>query len=45
MVLNNNSEISKNAIELFNCDLLLKDFKKLLNLQKVGFKKYIILKQ
>ncbi len=42
IVLDNNSGISENAIEWFNYDLLLKDFKKPLNLRKVDFRKYAV---
>ncbi|SNR41905.1 ATP-grasp domain-containing protein [Lutibacter agarilyticus] len=42
IVLDNNSGISENAIESFNYDLLLKDFKKPLNLRKVDFRKYAV---
>ncbi|MFD1292786.1 hypothetical protein ACFQ5N_02965 [Lutibacter holmesii] len=42
LVINNNSGIAENQIELFNYDLLLKDFKKPLNLRKVDFRKYAV---
>ena len=40
IVLDNNSGIKESAIESFNYELLLKDFKKPLNLRKVDYKKY-----
>ena len=42
IVLDNNSGIPESEISAFNYDLLLKDFKKPLNLRKVDFKKYAV---
>lgn len=42
IVLDNNSGIPESKIEAFNYNLLLKDFKKPLNLRKVDFKKYAV---
>ena len=42
IVLDNNSGVAESHIEAFNYDLLLKDFKKPLNLRKVDFKKYAV---
>jgi len=42
IVLDNNSGIKESEIESFNYNLLLKDFKKPLNLRKVDFKKYAV---
>ena len=42
IVLDNNSGLTENHIESFNYDLLLKDFKKPLNLRKVDFRKYAV---
>lgn len=40
IVLDNNSGIKESEIESFNYELLLKDFKKPLNLRKVNYKRY-----
>jgi len=42
IVLDNNSGIKETDIESFNYNLLLKDFKKPLNLRKVDYKKYAV---
>ncbi len=42
IVLDNNSGINEKDIESFNYELLLKDFKKPLNLRKVDFRKYAV---
>tara|TARA_R110001583_G_scaffold1089_2_gene9148 strand:+ start:4092 stop:5267 length:1176 start_codon:yes stop_codon:yes gene_type:complete len=42
IVLDNNSGIKEKDIQSFNYELLLKDFKKPLNLRKVDFKKYAV---
>jgi hypothetical protein len=42
IVLDNNSGIKESNIKTFNYNLLLKDFKKPLNLRKVDFKKYSV---
>ena len=42
MVLDNRAGIKETDIESFNYNLLLKDFKKPLNLRKVDYKKYAV---
>ena len=42
IVLDNNSGIKETAIESFNYNLLLKDFKKPLNLRQVDYKQYAV---
>ena len=42
IVLDNNSGIIETDIESFNYNLLLKDFKKPLNLRKVDYKQYAV---